>query len=206
MEGANAGIDVGELTTRLSQGCDELYLDVVDTLAQLMPASDYVVALFKLLPEKAEVLGKTDYFAVEQLENRDWADDSPHNPNVDYYRVEGRSRIKMSSADDEAEAFDFIIPMFPEDILVEDQIKHYERIMSEGATPTAVALSLLDVKCPAGEGIEHWCFTHYLIDGHHKVAAAARAKREITLMSFIAINQGISSRDQIDAVLRSFPR
>ncbi len=209
MEGAEAGIDVGELTTQLAVGLDCLPEEVVDTLAQLLPPSGYIVALLKLKPQLVQLHGDSDYFAVEQVENEGGLDyfwGLPHYPKVPYYRVDGRSRVKVSNGSSTGEAFDFIIPMFPETFLNSERTSFFERAFKDGRTPTAVTLSLLDVKGPAATGKDHWCLAHYVIDGHHKIAAAARAERELTILAFIAVEHGISSRKQINTVLRTFSR
>jgi hypothetical protein len=74
---------------------------------------------------------------------------------------------------------------------------------------TAVAVSVLDVKGPAdwvGEEpsgpLEHWCLTHYLLDGHHKLHAAHLSGRPLRLLTFVALSQGVSTKEQVDEVLR----
>lgn len=208
MDGANEGIEVGELTTLLSNGLNSLSPQVVDTLAQLLPPSEYIIALIRLKPELVELSGDNDYFAVEQLENEGVVEsfgDPPHNPKVPYYRVEGRSAVKLS---DEAlhggAAFDFLVPMFPETVLQKERIVHYEDILNDGVAPTAIAISILDIKGPACSGTEHWCLAHYIIDGHHKIAAAARTQKEMTLISFIAVSKGVSSKEQIEIAIKSY--
>lgn len=208
MEGANEGIDVGELTTLLSNGLNSLSPQVVDTLMQLLPPSEYIIALIRLRPELVQLSGHNDYFAVEQLENEAVVEsfgDPPHNPKVPYYRVEGRSAAKLpGDALHGGAAFDFVVPMFPETTLQKERIAHYEDILEDGVAPTAIAISILDVKGPACSGTEHWCLAHYIIDGHHKIAAAARTHKELTLVSFIAVNQGVSSKEQIEIAINSY--
>jgi hypothetical protein len=205
MEGANAGIEVGELTTLLSKGLSSLSQEIVDKLAQLLPPSDYIVSLFKLQPELVQLSGQNDYFAVEQVQNEDGGE-LPHYPKVPYYRVEGRSGVKILGNPSFGAAFDFVVPMFPETFLQSERITHYENVLQDGLAPTAVALSILDIKGPAFSGIDHWCLAHYVLDGHHKIAAAARAQRELTLISFIAVDQGISSKEHIEIALKSYSR
>jgi hypothetical protein len=207
MEGANAGIDVGDLTTLLSKGLSNLSPEVVNTLAQLLPPSEYVIALIRLKPELVQLSGQNDYFAVEQMENEEGEDpfwELPHNPKVPYYRVEGRSGLKIPGNGSSGAAFDFLIPIFPETSLQSEKIAHYENMLQDGMFPTAVALSILDVKRPACFGTDHWCLAHYVLDGHHKIAAAARTQRELTLISFIAVDHGISSKEQIEMTLKSY--
>lgn len=207
MEGANAGIEVGELTTLLSSGLSSLSPEIVDTLAQLLPPSEYVIALIRLKPELVHLSGPNDYFAVEQVENEEGVDSFwglPHYPKVAYYRVEGRSGVEMPGNPTSGAAFDFVVPMLPETFLQSETIAHYENMLQDGMAPTAVALSILDIKGPACSGTDHWCLAHYVLDGHHKIAAAARTQSELTLISFIAVGQGISSKEQIEIALESY--
>ena len=45
---------------------------------------------------------------------------------------------------------------------------------------------------------------HYLVDGHHKVAAAARAGADVGLLAFVATGKGISSPEQVESFVRSY--
>jgi len=68
--------------------------------------------------------------------------------------------------------------------------------------PTALAISLLDVKAPAvwekePDVTAHWCLVHYLLDGHHKLFASTQENRQVGLLSFISVNNGISTVEQI---------
>jgi hypothetical protein len=70
---------------------------------------------------------------------------------------------------------------------------------------------VLDVKQPAvwsGEPTitSHSCLAHYLLDGHHKVFAASKAGLPLTLLAFLAIENGISSGEQIEQVLKTMER
>ena len=92
--------------------------------------------------------------------------------------------------------------MFPIGWLGENEVREYVTRISEELKPTALALSVLDVKQPANWGdkaevTEHWCLTHYLLDGHHKVYAASNLNQPITLLSFPAIKQSLATEEQI---------
>jgi hypothetical protein len=43
----------------------------------------------------------------------------------------------------------------------------------------------------------HWCLSHYLLDGHHKALAASELGLPISMLSFLAIEKGISTREQV---------
>lgn len=78
-------------------------------------------------------------------------------------------------------------------------------------TATAVAVSILDVCQPATrqgpEYYAHWALPHFLLDGHHKMEAAAASGQSLRLLSLLAIGAGLASADQVARVpaLRSQP-
>ena len=204
LEGANGTVDVGALTARLEAGVTSLDDDLLDALALLMPVSAYRVALLRMVPQNVAPGSGRDYFAVEQVNNEGGVDSFwglPHYPKVPYYRPAGRSEIPVEG---DAKLFDFIIPMFPETWLKQERTQHYENALAGGSQPTVVALSVLDIKGPADAGVDHWCVAHYLLDGHHKTAAAARAGCPITMISFIAVDHGISDAAQVETALGTY--
>ncbi len=96
--------------------------------------------------------------------------------------------------------------MFPKNWLSEKTLKAYRNRLSAGEKPTALAVSVLDVRGPAirEEGpkiCEHWCLTHYLLDGHHKTYAASLAGTEITLLSFLSTYESVATEENVDRVL-----
>ena len=203
MEGASRTIDVGSLTGQLESGVERLDELLVDALALLLPSASYRVALIKLYPSAIKLGSREDYFAHEQVENEGGVDPFwglPHYPRVTYYRA-GQSKISFDRGRlvSVGSLFEFVVPMIPEQLLNPARISDYEVRIKAGAMPTAVALSVLDVKGPAMRGIDHWCFAHYLLDGHHKVAAAARTGDPITLITFLATDHGVASMAEIEA-------
>lgn len=86
-------------------------------------------------------------------------------------------------------------------------MEEYATAYNRNEMPTAVSISVLDVKSPADWDEEkditsHWCLAHYLIDGHHKVYAAAKDGKPLTLISFINVGHGVSSEEEIIDLLR----
>ena len=57
-------------------------------------------------------------------------------------------------------------------------------VLRAGETPTALAISVVDVRCPAGR---FWDVTllHFLLDGHHKMTAASDLNRPINVLSLL---------------------
>jgi hypothetical protein len=82
-----------------------------------------------------------------------------------------------------------------------DRVKTYAANLARGATPTAIAVSILDVCAPADEQgpdyYTHWALTHFLLDGHHKMQAAAETARPVHLLSLLAIGAGLASSKQV---------
>jgi hypothetical protein len=70
-----------------------------------------------------------------------------------------------------------------------------------------VAYSLLDILQPAmdnGEDYyEHWVLSHFLLDGHHKIEAAAASGRPIRLLSLLDERISIASPEELSTVVRS---
>lgn len=98
--------------------------------------------------------------------------------------------------------------MYPTKWLTFRPPSDYQKKLRENGNGTAVALSLLDVRSPADwdgneapDPLEHWCFTHYLIDGHHKLHAASESGKRLSILSFVVIAQSASTREQIETAV-----
>ena len=88
-------------------------------------------------------------------------------------------------------------------------VSEYAEALRTKAPGTAVSIAVLDVKGPADwnddrepDPVEHWCLIHYLLDGHHKLHAASESGKPFRLLSFVALSQGVSTRAQIEEVVR----
>ncbi|HTX76910.1 MAG TPA: hypothetical protein VMD29_11950 [Terracidiphilus sp.] len=204
MDGANDKVSVAELTKRFETGVTQLDPDLLRTVEAALPVGEYRALLAKCLPKRVLPSTPGDYFGEDQLAL--WGLDGfwglPHYTKTEYYRTE------EFMIPDGGKLFEFVVPMFPKPFLRQDTIDFYKLALSQGATPTALALSVLDVKQPSEwEGKQpevnaHWCLTHYLLDGHHKTYAASEAGLPISILSFLAVDQGVSSREEIAEVIR----
>lgn len=209
--GPNSGLEIDDLRTKLEIGTADPSPEVLSTLAQLMPKSDYTVAILKVLPEHVRPLEREDYFAREDFDYQDDYDiiengpPEPHNPKTEYYRISGRSGVSIEDEYATAKAFDFIIPLIAQQSLDRDRIDYFKDAISRGQTTTVVALSVMDIKGPSFKDRVHWCLAHYVLDGHHKLAAAAETKSEVTLLAFIALEHGVSSSSHVEKLLDTFP-
>ena len=208
LAGPNCGLELDELRTCLERVADASNAEVLETLAQLLPKSDYTVAILNVCPERVRPLERKDYFALEDVEYQDEfylvGPPEPHNPATEYYRINGRSGLTIDDSDYTAKAFDFIVPLIPGVALDRERVDHYKDVLVRGQRPTVVALSLLDIKGPNLNDQVHWCLAHYVLDGHHKLAAAAETGSEIGLIAFIAHQHGVSSPEHVARVLDTY--
>ncbi|MCP3997393.1 MAG: hypothetical protein GY722_20400 [bacterium] len=54
-------------------------------------------------------------------------------------------------------------------------------------------------------GLVHWGLAHYLLDGHHKIEAAAKSGKAVRLLSLITVGSSLAQERDINrlpAVLR----
>ncbi|MEL7188242.1 MAG: hypothetical protein AAGK17_01715 [Pseudomonadota bacterium] len=188
---ANNRFEIGELRQTLENGMTEITASVSETVIQLMPKSDYNVVLLKVKPEQAVAGETSDYFANEDREFEEYivneGDIELQDPKTDYYRVGGRREIAMPSSFGTAKGFEFLVPITSKKELDSDRIDHFIEVLSNETLPTAIAVSLLDIKGPSVNDRTHWCLAHYIIDGHHKLAAAEQSGKEITLLAFVSL-------------------
>jgi hypothetical protein len=203
LDGANDKVSPPELSKRFKAGIAELDEDILRTVAAALPAGDYKAMLLECVPKRVLPLEAGDYFREEQVAL--WGISSfwglPHYTKTEYYRTEPMGMTNSRGL------FEFIVPMFPKSFLHWDAVGSYKTLLLGGARPTALAISVLDVKQPAEwkEDVEvnaHWCLTHYLLDGHHKTFAASELGLPISIVSFLAVKEGVSIREQIEEVIR----
>jgi hypothetical protein len=197
MEGANKSISPREVSEQLRDGINTLDNNLLSRISEIIPNGDYNVCLLSINPSIVELGGENDYFTNEQVET--WGIDGfwglPFNPKVKYYRGTTKEFSKGKVL------YEFIVPMFPQGWLNEDTVNKYKVDISNGSKPTAISISILDIKQHFKSEYEHWCLTHYLIDGHHKAYSSNIIKEPITLLSFFDTTHGISSVEDIELLL-----
>lgn len=173
----------------------------------MLPKSDYTVLLLEVTPRLVEPGSPSDYFSHEQVTT--WGVDpvagSPDDPGTPYYRTFEAPIGK------DRHLHEFVVPMVPPTWNKSDRVADYAAAAGADSA-TAVAYSLLDVLQPAmdeGEDYyEHWVLSHFLLDGHHKVEAAASAGRPIRLLSLVDERISIAAPEDLTTMIqaRSQPR
>lgn len=202
LPGANSAVDIHELDNLLRASLTRIDSEIIEKIAPILPAGTYTPCLRTVTPKLVAPCSEHDYFSHEQITL--WGVDPfwglPHYPNTEYYRT------LTKGLGDGAALFEFVVPMVPKNWLDKDTVAAYTEDMQQGAQPTAIAISTLDIKQPAEwEGdpaiTAHYCQAHFLLDGHHKCFAASQIGKPITLLSFVARDECIASSEEIDKII-----
>ncbi len=198
--------EIERVRSQLECGLDDLDATAL-AFTEFIPDGEYVVALFTARPRLSGSDDTPDYFSHEQA--RTWPEyDHDVLPAMGYYR-DASTAIRKDEM-----LFEFFVPLYEPSLLDSQRVTHYEQLLISGTRPTAVALSVLDVKGPAsfpedeeGNEIEpkfgrHWCLANYLLDGHHKVFAAHVTGAPITVLSFLSVDHSWTMIDELIAHYR----
>ncbi|MGY4981811.1 hypothetical protein ACWCYL_32520 [Streptomyces sp. 900105755] len=181
-----------QLTGTLADPDDEA---VSDAFGRLLPQGEYLPLLLRVEPRLVVPGQEDDYFSGEQVAT--WGLDNfwglPMHPRTPYYRT------FETAVDASAHLYEFVVPMVPPTWNKRSRVEAYVESMGQGTVPTAVAVSTLDVCEPAvgmpTDHYRHWGLTHFLLDGHHKLEAAATARRPVQLLSFLALGEGLAGAE-----------
>ncbi|MET9143984.1 hypothetical protein ACFUCQ_19055 [Streptomyces sp. NPDC057197] len=187
---------------------DRIDEDLVDRFGALLPEGTYVPVLLSVEPRLVVPGREGDYFSDEQVAT--WGVDRfwglPEYPHTPYYRT------FETPVDASGHFYEFVVPMVPPPWNERERVEQYVERMGRGTVPAAVAVSTLDV-CEPGSGspadhYRHWGLTHFLLDGHHRLEAAATAGRPVRLLSLLALDAGLSGPEEHARLpgLRTRPR
>lgn len=198
LEGANDKVALPALADRLSKGLDAIDDDVVRTYGSLLADGEVLPLLLEVQPRLQRPVEAGDYFAEEQVAT--WGIDAfwglPENPHTPYYRT-----FETPVAQD-AHLYEAVVPMVPPTMNQRATVDAHAERLAASSRPTAVAFSTLDICAPAvdSDGTDwyhHWGLTHFLLDGHHKVQAAAESARPLRLLALVSIDGSLAARDDV---------
>ena len=197
LEGANSTLSLPDMQERLADGVDHVDDAVVAAYGHLLPRGTYLPMLLEVRPRLVAPLQPDDYFAKEHFST--WGPDDfwglPSYPATAYYRT------FSTVVDERTHLYEFVVPMTPPAWNDPDRVAEYATRLDSSTAPTAVAVTTLDVCAPATtRGPDwhiHWALTHFLLDGHHKMAAAASLGRSLRLLCLVSAENGLSSPKQL---------
>jgi hypothetical protein len=203
LEGANKTPNPKGIVKSLNSGIKKLDESFVNDLGKIIPNGKYIVTLSEVIPTLTIPSDCNDYFSNEQVRllGVEPFFGLPHYPRTEYYRS------NTFNIDKNTGFYEFIIPTFPHGWLDKERVEEYRNALKNEEKPSIVTMSVLDIKDPADynekEDINcHWCLANYLVDGHHKTYAAALEKKPLTMISFLAVEQGVSSEEDINEMLK----
>ena len=155
--------------------------------------------LFRIEPRLIYPGAPGDYFAEEVIAT--WSDDPPEDPRTPYYRA----LETVIGPDDHL--YEFIVPMVPPDWNDPGRLGENAQLLAKSSRPTAVAVSMLEMHLGEGYAVGHpvppddyghWCLTHFLLDGHHKLEAAAVEQKAVQLLTLLSIDQSRATPERLD--------
>ncbi|MFE1949257.1 hypothetical protein ACFW9D_02175 [Streptomyces sp. NPDC059524] len=197
LEAAREKLSLESMQERLTGALDDPGdSGVLDAFGALLPEGEYLPLLLSVEP-RLVVPGKDgDYFSGEQVAT--WGIDQfwglPEYPHTPYYRT------FETAVDADAHLYEFVVPMVPPTWNERHRVEEYVASMEAGTVPTAVTISTLDVCRPAvdlGDDYSaHWGLTHFLLDGHHKLEAAASAGRPVRLLSLLTLDESLAEAQE----------
>lgn len=208
LDGANDTVSLAALEERLADGVTAIEADVVERFAQLLAPGSYIAMLLQIEPRLVWPAAAGDYFSEDQVQT--WGIDAfwglPEYPHTPCYRT-FETRV-----DREAHMFEFVIPMVPPTWNDRARVARHAERLQTSSRPTAVAVTTLDVCAPAvddqaSDWFWHWGLTHFLLDGHHKLEAAAAAGVPLQRLSLLTVDASLAEPEQVNRVpqLRARP-
>jgi len=203
LEGANDSLSLDALQARLSAGVDDLDDEVISSFGALLEQGTYLPILLSVQPRLTLPGQPGDYYSEEQVSS--WGLSGfwglPEYPATAYYRT------FETKVDEGTHLFEFVVPMLPPAWNDAAKVAEHAERLASSDRPTAVAVSTLDVCQPAvanqsTDYFAHWGLTHFLLDGHHKMQAAAENGRPLRLLSLLSLRGSLASPEQVGLIPR----
>ncbi len=187
-----------EIADVLEEGVSTIDDDVINTISKIMPNGKYFVYNSQIHPKLTVPFSDADYFSNEQVKvwGKEPFSNLPRFPKTEYYRLSTQNISSMDTL------FEFALPLNPTHWLDEDRVAYYTHLFEIGHQPTALAISVLDVRGPVTSENEHHCLAHFLLDGLHKVYAAAQLNKPLRLLSFVSLGCGVSTLEEKKSVIQ----
>jgi hypothetical protein len=194
-----------ELSQLLRTGIDHVSPFVSDTVVPLLPRGQYAVALLPIQPALLQLHTKqtsqADFYLWENSQpalvpEKVW----PAIPRLQPWWFAQSDPVEHPGLKDRG-LYEAVLPLVNEEQLDQTTIDFYKRRIQEGHRPTALALSVVDVRAPSACAFD-WRLIHFLLDGHHKLMAASQLGQSITLLSFLNIDESFARPEWITHTIK----
>ncbi|HEX3131350.1 MAG TPA: hypothetical protein VH394_28695, partial [Thermoanaerobaculia bacterium] len=142
--------------------------------------------------------------------------DEPSGPWTSYYKLgpdHELARKGRLSGPHKALVTAVVMPLHDPAQLDRGRVEHWKRQLEAGRNLTAFAVSVLDNQQPAMEVrdptypyAEQFLLTSCLLDGHHRVQAAAETGAPLRILSLLARDFSLASAEDLETVLGRYSR
>lgn len=156
-----------ELSQKLRNGLTAISPEIIALLSSILPSGDYYAGLIQVSPIIARPYTYADKKKKSNEESQYWWQNEPN-----FMLKAGCSLNEL------------IEPLTLGTSLSLATINQFKERLSAGEAPTALALSVLDVRCLSGKALEV-TLVHFLLDGHHKMKAAEELKMPLNILSLL---------------------
>lgn len=179
-----------QISGLLASTIDDITIDLLESLSPLLPKGSYRVGLLQCIPrlrqspsnssltemeyQSYSFLGRSLAIEMIGICQRFSEDEPLPDPTKEEIYIELLEEDEV------------ILPHRNYATLDWSRVSHYISVLHGGVTPTAVALSIGEGRHPQGK-YESKRLTHFLIDGHHKMFAAATSFKPIHILSFFSV-------------------
>lgn len=194
--------------------------EVLRRLARVLQPGSYHPAILEGTVMLIEPGAPNDYFAsdvvrLSGLEPPDY--NRASSPRSPYYRFGSDfdlDRTGRTTGPHKALVTAVIMPLHDPSRLSRERVDYWLRQGDSGTPLTALAVAVIDnqqpAMSPADESYpyeEQFLFTNCLLDGHHRVQAAAESGRAVRILSLLARESSLVGRaEDIPAVLQGYYR
>ncbi|KQM15761.1 hypothetical protein ASF83_07480 [Plantibacter sp. Leaf171] len=163
-------------------------LSLRELVSTFLPAGTYLPLLLSVEPVLVAPGGDLDYFSHEQVVHRgiDPNLGAPEDPATEYYRGSTRT------IGDHETLFEFLVPMLPPSRNDRARVDAYETAFRAGGAATVLAVSVVDRTQPSDSVEAHTGLVHVVLDGHHKLEAAARLGVAVAVLAFVSVEASLA--------------
>jgi hypothetical protein len=188
--------------------------EMLRRLARILQPGSYHPAILEGTVRLVEPGAPDDYFAsdVVRLSGPDY-----ENPRTPYYRFgtefEWGRRTGRTTSPHKALITAVIMPLHDPSQLDRERVAYWLRQGDAGTLLTAFAVAVIDNQSPAMAPAdnsysyeEQFLFTNCLLDGHHRVQAAAESGRTVRILSLLARESSLVATDDISPVVSAYYR
>ena len=166
-----------EINERLGAGIETVDPAIVESIVPLLPRGRYRVGLLRAVPFR-EGNGADLWYRSRCVEREVWHR-LPPDPDDEDAPATGREYLERYHESED------ILPHLPIESIDWDRVGRYRGTLLAGNRPTAMVLSLGEMRHPGGSRTQAR-LSHFVIDGHHKLLAAAQIGKPLTLLSFFS--------------------